>query len=518
VNFYDIFPLTNGGQLSVLGLCKGLSEYFDVTLVMFCGADVYKGTIPVSENLVIIPIDRPRELVRQEALFARGMGLPHTSPITADTLWPANDHMVRRLRKIGDDADILLVDHPYTYQIAKTACPDKIFWHRANNVEADFMAAEYAGYGKCMQLIEMVKNIEEKCCSGCDFVFTVTEQDKRKLCKIYHLPDDKVANISVGSDVESADFILPSARNGEITKILYLSGNYSAAREAAERIVEAAIKLPQFDFYIAGLICSADAFQNRELPKNVHLLWVVSENAKIELLKTCELALNPVLGGAGINMKLLEDFAYGIPVLTTTHGARGLNVTDSSEVIFEKHGDLSADIADFFSTNMEFRDYIARNARALAEREWTWVSVANRVIDTSGIDMTGVIPIKQHIQPFAIEKNTNLKNKTVFMWGAGEQGKFCLNEIRNRGVRIVRIIDSNIEKQGNTFEDILVEAPESLYSTENAVCVISVGALTDAIEIYRTVLENGIQADDIIIARGPLFNPRYLDNSKLKNE
>jgi len=65
INFYDIFPITNGGQQSVLGLCKGLSEYFDVTLVMFIGADVYKDEIIVSENLMIYPIDRPRELVRK---------------------------------------------------------------------------------------------------------------------------------------------------------------------------------------------------------------------------------------------------------------------------------------------------------------------------------------------------------------------------------------------------------------------------------------------------------------------
>lgn len=513
VNFYDIFPLTNGGQLSVLGICQGLANYFDVTLVMICGADVYKDKLPVSENLSIIPIERPRDLVREEAKFAQSMGLPHTSPITADSIWPKDKSMVKKLREVLKNADIVLIDHPYTYTYAKAAAEDLSlsFWHRANNVEADYMQSYYKQYSHCDELVDMVKDIERRCCQGSDRIFTVTELDKQKLCNIYGLSNGKVTNISVGSNVENIKFIPPSKR--EKNKILYLSGIYPAASEAMERIVKAAEKLPQYDFIIAGMICSAPALRGK-LPDNLYLKWVVSNNEKEELLSTCSLALNPVLSGSGINMKLIDDFAYGIPVLTTAYGARGIDIKDKVEAMIEDGKNIVAVINDFFTLDISCRDELARNARLMVEKKWTWRAVAEKMLIAEGMELPELIV--QHNYPLLEERAVSLSGKTVFLWGAGEQGVFCLHELKKRNPKTIRVVDSNPLKCGSIWNEIMVEHPQALYDTVDTLCVISVGALTDAVEIYRECLSHGVDENRLIIARGPLLNPVYLDYEKLR--
>lgn len=517
LNYYDIFPLINGGQKSVLGLCRGLSAYFDVTLIMFCGADVYKDEIPAGECLTIVPIPRPRDLVEREYVYAYGMGLDKPSPITADTMWAENSEMLEKVRQAAGDADILLIDHPYTYQIARNACPDKVFWHRANNVEVNYMRGELEKYPRAEEMLELIDRIERKCCQGCDYVFTVTESDRLELIDRYQLNPERVTNISVGSDFSGAAFVLPSARRNKRRQILYLSGFYHAADEAVGRILAAANELPEYNFLFAGIICSSERLRNVALPANVQLLWVVSEERKAELLRDCDLALNPVLSGAGINMKLMEYFACGISVLSTRHGIRGINAHDGTEVFLEQGPSLADDIQQVLSTADAQRDEIAIHAREMVMRDWSWETVAERMVLGGGMSVSeNRRPLPRKAYPLLDDEAIDFRGKTVFMWGAGELGVFRLNELRNRGINSIRIIDKNPDKIGELFEGTEIEPVSALYQESGSYCIISVGNYVDVIDIYRELQANHVDSSRIIVARGPLLNPGYLDREKLR--
>ena len=64
-----------------------------------------------------------------------------------------------------------------------------------------------------------------------------------------------------------------------------------------------------------------------DLPPNVVLAGVVTNVAKRTLLQSADLALNPMRTGSGTNLKIVEYFAAGIPVVSTPFGARGLEET-----------------------------------------------------------------------------------------------------------------------------------------------------------------------------------------------
>jgi glycosyltransferase involved in cell wall biosynthesis len=61
----------------------------------------------------------------------------------------------------------------------------------------------------------------------------------------------------------------------------------------------------------------------QQLPSNLRLLGVVGDTEKLLWLKVASVGLNPIISGAGTNLKLAEYAAAGLPIISTAFGARG---------------------------------------------------------------------------------------------------------------------------------------------------------------------------------------------------
>jgi glycosyltransferase involved in cell wall biosynthesis len=74
------------------------------------------------------------------------------------------------------------------------------------------------------------------------------------------------------------------------------------------------------DLYIYGTVCSMF-----ELPveKSIFLKGFIADES--EIYDNADIIINPVRFGAGLKIKNVEALANGIPLVTTTHGSRGLN-------------------------------------------------------------------------------------------------------------------------------------------------------------------------------------------------
>ena len=79
------------------------------------------------------------------------------------------------------------------------------------------------------------------------------------------------------------------------------------------------------------------------LPANVVLHGRVSDAEKQRLFAQAALALNPMKVGSGSNLKLVDYLAAGLPVLSSTVGARGFSpeLVDCLEVVAPEPAALS---------------------------------------------------------------------------------------------------------------------------------------------------------------------------------
>jgi glycosyltransferase involved in cell wall biosynthesis len=91
----------------------------------------------------------------------------------------------------------------------------------------------------------------------------------------------------------------------------------------------------------------------------------------------CELARSrvavvPLLTGSGTRLKILEAWAAGLPVVSTTIGAEGLPVRDGENVLLADGAEAFAIAVTRLLTCTELRRQIGSAGRLLLEKEFTW--------------------------------------------------------------------------------------------------------------------------------------------------
>jgi glycosyltransferase involved in cell wall biosynthesis len=148
--------------------------------------------------------------------------------------------------------------------------------------------------------------------------------------------------------------------------------------EAVQTLFETARALPGVTFVVVGTV--GYAFQPADVPANVWMLGEVSATARQIVLEAVDLALNPMHGGSGTNLKMLDYFAAGIPVISTQIGARGLPVVDGEHLFIRDADAFPLAIASLLES-AEQADTLVANARNLVEREFDWGIIGRRLAD-----------------------------------------------------------------------------------------------------------------------------------------
>ncbi len=91
-----------------------------------------------------------------------------------------------------------------------------------------------------------------------------------------------------------------------------------------------------------------------------------------------------MLSGSGTRVKILEAWAAGLPVVSTTIGAEGLEVRNSDQVLLaDTDEEIRGAVNDLLSSP-DWREGLGRSARSLFERKYTW-EAAWRRLDEAGL-------------------------------------------------------------------------------------------------------------------------------------
>ncbi len=89
-------------------------------------------------------------------------------------------------------------------------------------------------------------------------------------------------------------------------------------------------------------------------------------------LARAEIAVVPILAGSGTRLKILEAWAAGLPVVSTTLGAEGLPVRDGHHLLLADGAEHFAGQVSRLLQDSGLRRDLARTGRSLLESEFTW--------------------------------------------------------------------------------------------------------------------------------------------------
>jgi glycosyltransferase involved in cell wall biosynthesis len=191
----------------------------------------------------------------------------------------------------------------------------------------------------------------------------------------YHGPVEVVPN-GVDTQHNRAGMSEPVANTLVYNGALTYSSNYDAMRyflSAIYPIVRQ--RVPDVTLTITGSTSGVD-LSGLALDESVVLNGFV-DDVRIPVSEA-SICVVPLRRGGGTRLKILEAMALGTPVVTTTKGAEGLDVTPEQDILIaDEPAEFASQVVRLLGDASQRRQ-LAASARHLVERSYDWSQISQR--------------------------------------------------------------------------------------------------------------------------------------------
>ena len=408
LDMQPITPPIGGGRLRLLGLYSGFSDEFTATYV---GSYDWRGEsfreIQVSPCLkeIDIPLSEKHFIAHDELSKKVGQSCIDTAFLIQGNL--SQDYIERACIEVNK-ADIVIFSHPWIYPFVKHLLKkeSQLIVYDAHNNEY-LLRSKLIGQAneESKKLIQNVKYYEEELCKFSDIILVCSKEDRETFSNIYNINKEKCILTPNGVFTNNLYPCKTNEEKEELRKklglykpsICFIGSMYYPNIEACRTIIKIAKKLPEYQFIIIGGVGEALSSKEVENIENVIVCGTVTENEKIDWLRGCDIAINPMYSGSGTNIKMFDFMAAGLPILTTKCGARGIpNIDDKLYIeIKDSVEDIISSIKDIFRNKKDMIQY-AKNARKIVENKYSW----ERISFELGFKLKQLYKLKKYKAPF----------------------------------------------------------------------------------------------------------------------
>lgn len=288
------------------------------------------------------------------------------------------------LRNKVSDCDIIQIELPWQFKYLYDIKPkDKPIILNGQNVEYDLIKQITQGF-LASRIIKTVWEKEKFAVENANVVFMVSEEDKNRVHKLYDVPKSKIYIIPNGVNIDkqivtNEEKIKLKERYGFKNKkiILFVGGTHLPNIKAVDEIIKISKSISIRDEHILFLVVGrcGERFKKGKY-RNIMFTGLV-DNVK-DYFKMADIAINPVLSGSGTNTKMLEYMAFKLPIITTTIGARGLDIENRKHAIVCNVEEFPYWIETLLNDE-DLRIKLGTNARKLVEEKYDWKVIAERV-------------------------------------------------------------------------------------------------------------------------------------------
>ena len=387
---FPVYPPRGGGQSRVYHLYRNLAQHFDIQILSLCAYGQPGLNQEIAPGLweIRVPVSEAHQLA--EGKLSESVGWVPVTDVVMSQLVELTPLYLQNLSDAVVNADIVVACHPYLGKQLLSAAPSAEFWLEAQDVEFLIKQSIFPDTEAGRRMLKDVREIEEFCWQRATTVFACAQRDIETMINLYGSTKARTVEVANGVSIDDVPFVDIEERqrrkaqvglNGDLVT-LFMGSWHGPNINAADCVLGFARCLPDVVFMIVGSVCGA--ISDREIPANVKLMGVVDDEVKAVLLGTADIALNPMTSGSGSNLKMLDYFAAGIPVVSTEFGCRGINAIAEEHYIAAKLANFPESILRFI--NEDFRQ-VALQARKLVETDYSWRVITARFIDVMQIQM-----------------------------------------------------------------------------------------------------------------------------------
>ena len=367
------YPKIGGDRLRLHGLCTVLSQHFDLTLLSLC-EDEEQFQMPVPADGIFSRIERVR-LPRHRSYLNTLLALPQSKPLQIAyyqsdefatrlaELLPGHDLVFAHLIRTGDYVRHL--NHPKVLEMTD-AVALKYERVRESGAELGLMMSHVYSVEATR-----LKAYEKSIVADFDCSVLVSDVDKNYLLDGNGVDASRLLICSNGIDTnELPHQFAPDGRTivfiGNMTSLQNLDGAWHFIHDILPLVRR---ELPEAGFKIVGRIDHADAAR-LESVDGVSVTRQVESIA--EATRGASVGVCSIRFGAGIQNKVLEYMALGIPVVTSTIGYEGLEAIPGTDLVVADQPEAVAASCIDLLTRRDRAERLACAARRYVETRHDW--------------------------------------------------------------------------------------------------------------------------------------------------
>jgi len=338
---YPAHPIMNGGARRLASVARELANDHDVVVATLTNAlsPAWLRSGGTAEHRTLGPrlrqvsVPRSAKHLKADHQMAGLVGMP-VDDITCGPLADATPDWAHVVEEELSQADVIMLAHPFLV----TTLPDRIdqpIIYDAHNVEADLKTQLLDGRPGRQRLLQWCSDAEYQAVERAGLVVSTSTRDGERLAELYPArPSIVVANgvdlVPAATALDRgqarrrllADLGLDPADNRIVA--VFMGSNHPPNHDAADELSRIAGENPDLIIVLAGT--------HSQTPRpHTYNLGRFGEASRLSILRGADVALNTVRAGSGTNLKLVEALGAGVPVVSTTVGARGIE--DPSSVL-----------------------------------------------------------------------------------------------------------------------------------------------------------------------------------------
>jgi glycosyltransferase involved in cell wall biosynthesis len=338
-------PVDGGAQVRIFNQIKYLLNHFDITYI---GVTAYDNILhkekQITTNIKEIIVEIKKPILLFNSWLTNCVKGVHTFDVVISVYEHFNEEYKSTIRKYAQESDILISTHPWFFSFIKKN-RNKILIYDSHNCEyllkKDPLKKSMLG----RIILWIIKKIEQDACRKSDCIFACSKDNKRSFVDIYKIKEDKIYVLPNSVDMQE---IKPASEKeklkakkmlgiGNKKTILFVGTYYGPNNEGFNFILNELVpQLKDYVFLVAGNVnlYFYDVYgKDGKIPKNLKMFGKIDEQKYHEVLAASDIAVNPMFSGSGLNIKMLDYMAAGIPTISSNIGVRGLDITPNKEVI-----------------------------------------------------------------------------------------------------------------------------------------------------------------------------------------
>lgn len=374
------YPVVGGDRLRMYNILKQLKLLgYEVTLIsLVTQDDDIRGAMEHNEfysKLITVPFNRKMAyLYAAKAVF-------NDKPFIVEYFYS------REMQKVVDN---LLKKENFDiitgYMIRIAPYLEK---YKDENIIIDFVDAVSMMYQRRIKNVQSlwdkfkigieyikVKNYEKKCTKIFKMQTVISQTDKDYIEKFVKKSNIKIVGNGVDTEYYKPVDSLKENKICFVGSMQYIPNSEAAIYFATKVFPLVKKSIPDAKFKIIGANPRKDLFEAVKGVEGVEITGKVDDMR--EYMKDCKVSVCPVKIAGGIQNKILEAMAMGIPVLTTPEGAEGIGVSEEVLEVVNSDEEYARKVIELIKNEQKSCE-ISKKSRDFVVDNFSWTKVGDKL-------------------------------------------------------------------------------------------------------------------------------------------